>query len=158
LHLRDSGCHLTLREKSGELREPGRHPQGERAGTRPNIHDCRGNSRGMALAGPTPSQRPRRRGRERTAIMLTHTFSYEECLHTSLRVAWKEEDVLKNRDFDYSRRFLPNRLAGVDEIGCLDATEKLKLNQIIGNAYCHIFAFVEEFIVPQVLEEAQRDI
>jgi hypothetical protein len=90
--------------------------------------------------------------------MLTHTFSYEECLHTSLRVAWKEEDVLKNRDFDYSRRFLPNRLAGVDEIGCLDATEKLKLNQIIGNAYCHIFAFVEEFIVPQALEQAQRDI
>ena len=90
--------------------------------------------------------------------MLTHSYSYEECLHTSLKVAWKEEDVLKNRDFDYSRRFLPNRLAGVDEIGCLGETEKLKLNQIIGNAYCHIFAYVEEFIVPQTLEEAQRDI
>ncbi len=90
--------------------------------------------------------------------MLTHTYSYEECLHNSLKVAWKEDDVLKNRDFDYSKRFLPNRLAGVDEIACLDEREKLKLNQIIGNAYCHIFAYVEEFIVPQTLEEAQRDI
>ena len=90
--------------------------------------------------------------------MLAHTYSYEECLHNSLKVAWKEEDVLRNRDFDYSKRFLPNRLAGVDEITCLDRDEKLKLNQIIGNAYCHIFAYVEEFIVPQTLEEAQRDI
>jgi hypothetical protein len=91
-------------------------------------------------------------------MMLSHTYSYEECLHTSLKAAWKEEDVLKNRDFDYSKRFLPNRLAGVDEIACLDEREKLKLNQIIGNAYCHIFAYVEEFIVPQTLEEAQRDV
>jgi hypothetical protein len=91
-------------------------------------------------------------------MMLSHTYSYEECLHTSLKAAWKEEDVLKNRDFDYSKRFLPNRLAGVDEIACLDEREKLKLNQIIGNAYCHIFAYVEEFIVPQALEAAQRDV
>jgi hypothetical protein len=92
------------------------------------------------------------------ATMLSHTYSYEDCLHNSLKAAWKEEDVLRNRDFDYSKRFLPNRLAGVDEIACLDEREKLKLNQIIGNAYCHIFAYVEEFIVPQTLEAAQRDV
>ncbi|HEY7202727.1 MAG TPA: hypothetical protein VIA61_00430 [Methylomirabilota bacterium] len=90
--------------------------------------------------------------------MLSHTYSYDECLHTSLKVAWKEEDVLRGRDFDYSKRFLPNRLSGVDEIACLNQDEKRKLNQIIGNAYCHIFAFVEEFIVPQTLQEAQRDV
>ena len=76
----------------------------------------------------------------------------------SLKVAWKEDDVLKNRDFDYSKRFLPNQLAGVDEIACLDEDEKRKLNQVIGNASCHIFVFVEEFIVPQTLQEAQRDV
>ena len=90
--------------------------------------------------------------------MLSHTFSYDECLHTSLKVAWKEEEILKNRDFDYSKRFLPNRLSGVDEISCLNEDEKRKLNQIIGNAYCHIFAYVEEYIIPQALEAAQRDI
>ena len=90
--------------------------------------------------------------------MLSHSYTYRECLDNSLKVAWKEDDVLRNRDFDYSKRFLPNRLSGVDDITCLDADEKRKLNQIIGNAYCHVFAFVEEFIIPQTLEEAQREV
>jgi hypothetical protein len=64
----------------------------------------------MALA----HSRANAAGRERTTTMLSHTYSYEECLHNSLKVAWKEEDVLKNREFDYSKRFLPNRLAGVE--------------------------------------------
>jgi hypothetical protein len=90
--------------------------------------------------------------------MLSHDYSYPEVLKNSLKVAWTERQVLEGRDFDYSRRFLPNRLSGVDGIRCLDDREKLKLNQIMGNAYCHIFAYVEEYIIPQALEAAQRDI
>src|SRR5215471_1411947 len=90
--------------------------------------------------------------------MLSHDYSYPEILQNSLKVAWTEKQVLEGRDFDYSKRFLPNRLAGVDEIRCLNEGEKLKLNQIMGNAYCHIFGFVEEYIIPQALEAAQRDI
>ena len=90
--------------------------------------------------------------------MLTHDYSYPEILQNSLKVAWTERQVLEGRDFDYSRRFLPNRFSGVDDIGCLNEREKLKLNQIMGNAYCHIFAFVEEYIIPQALEAAERDI
>jgi len=90
--------------------------------------------------------------------MLSHNYSYPEILQNSLKVAWTERQVLEGRDFDYSRRFLPNRLSGVDGIRCLNDREKLKLNQIMGNAYCHIFAYVEEYIIPQALEAAQRDI
>ena len=90
--------------------------------------------------------------------MLNHDYSYAEILQNSLKVAWTERDVLEGRDFDYSKRFLPNRLSGVDGIRCLNDHEKLKLNQIMGNAYCHIFGFVEEYIIPQALEAAQRDI
>ena len=90
--------------------------------------------------------------------MLSHDYSYAGILQNSLKVAWTERQVLEGRDFDYSRRFLPDRLSGVDGIRCLDGREKLKLNQIMGNAYCHIFAFVEEYIIPQALEAAQRDI
>ena len=32
------------------------------------------------------------------------------------------------------------------------------LNQIRGNTYCHIFAFVEEYIVPMVMANANRDV
>jgi hypothetical protein len=90
--------------------------------------------------------------------MLTHDYSYPEILQNSLKVAWTERQVLEGRDFDYSRRFLPDRLSGVDGIRCLNEREKLKLNQLMGNAYCHIFAYVEEYIIPQALEAAQRDI
>jgi hypothetical protein len=90
--------------------------------------------------------------------MLSHDYSYPEILQTSLKVSWTEREVLDGRDFDYSRRFLPNRLSGTDGIGCLNEREKLKLNQIMGNAYCHLFGYVEEYIIPQALEAAQRDI
>ena len=90
--------------------------------------------------------------------MLTHNFTYQECLDISKRVSWLEDDVLADKNFDFSKRFLPNRLTGVDDIGCLNDNEKLQLNQIMGNAYCHIFAFVEEFIIPTVTEEAMRDV
>ena len=90
--------------------------------------------------------------------MLSHNYTYQDCLDVSKRVSWLEDDVLADKNFDFSKRFLPNRLAGVDEIGCLNDNEKLQLNQIMGNAYCHIFAFVEEFIIPTVAEEAMKDV
>ena len=90
--------------------------------------------------------------------MLSHNYTYQECLDISKRVSWVEDDILADKNFDFSKRFLPNRLTGVDEIGCLNDNERLQLNQIMGNAYCHIFAFVEEFIIPTVMEEALKDV
>ena len=46
----------------------------------------------------------------------------------------------------------------MDAITCLDAGEKLKLNQIRGNSYCHIVAFVEEYIIPLVLDHARENV
>jgi hypothetical protein len=89
-----------------------------------------------------------------TTTMVTHNYTFRNVLENSKKVAWTEDDVLNGRSFDLSKRFLPNRLSGVDDIDCLNEEEKLKLNQIMGNAYCHLFAFVEEFIVPTVTEEA----
>ena len=83
---------------------------------------------------------------------VSHNYSYEDVLHNSKKVAWTEDQVLNGRRFDLSKRFLPNSLSGVDAIAILNEDEKRKLNQIMGNAYCHLFAFVEEFIVPTVTE------
>ena len=82
-----------------------------------------------------------------------HTYTYQDILANSKKVSWSEDEVLRNRSFDLSERFLPNSLSGVDGISCLNEDEKLKLNQIMGNAYLHLFAFVEEFIVPTVTQE-----
>lgn len=90
--------------------------------------------------------------------MLTHDYSYEQCLEGSIKSAWSVEECFAGRDFDLSRPFLPERIAGVRDIGCLDDDEKRLLNQIRGNSYCHIFAFVEEYIVPLVMDRARSDV
>jgi hypothetical protein len=87
-----------------------------------------------------------------TATRVSHNYTFQNTLENSKKVAWQEDDVLNGRRFDLSKRFLPNRLTGVDEIDFLNQDEKRKLNQIMGNAYFHLFAFVEEFIVPTVTE------
>lgn len=85
-------------------------------------------------------------------MTVTHSYTYEDVLANSKKVAWTEDQVLNDRRFDMSKRFLPNNLSGVDGITSLNEDEKRSLNQIMGNAYLHLFAFVEEFIVPTVAE------
>jgi hypothetical protein len=89
--------------------------------------------------------------------MLTHDYSYASCLDGSVHNAWSVDDCFQGRDFDFAKPFLPERIAGVSGISCLNDDEKRMLNQIRGNSYCHIFAFVEEYIVPMVLANATRD-
>jgi hypothetical protein len=90
--------------------------------------------------------------------MLTHEYSYETCLRGSVKNAWTVDDCFQGRDFDFAKPFLPDRIAGVSAIGCLSDDEKRMLNQIRGNSYCHIFAFVEEYIVPMVVDHARGDV
>ena len=90
--------------------------------------------------------------------MSTLQYSYETCLDGSVKNAWTVDDCFQGRDFDFTKPFLPDRIAGVSGIGCLSDIEKRKLNQIRGNSYCHIFAFVEEYIVPMVVDHARGDV
>jgi hypothetical protein len=90
--------------------------------------------------------------------VLTREYSYDVCLQGSVRNAWTVDDCFRGRDFDFGKPFLPERIAGVNSIGCLTREEKRMLNQIRGNSYCHIFAFVEEYIVPMVVDRARADV
>jgi len=92
------------------------------------------------------------------ATMPSHSYAYAECLGNSVKNAWSVDDCFQGRDFDFSKRFLPDRIAGVNGIACLSDVEKLKLNQIRGNSYCHIFAFVEEYIIPMVMDHAREHV
>jgi hypothetical protein len=90
--------------------------------------------------------------------MLTHQYNYAQALEGSLHRSWDVEDVFQGRTFDFTKPFLPERLAGVESITCLTVDEKRSLNQIRANSYCHLFAFVEEYIVPMVIANANRDV
>lgn len=90
--------------------------------------------------------------------MLVNDYSYADCLNNSVKRSWTVEDCFQGRDFDLAKRFLPDRIAGVNEISCLGEIEKRMLNQIRGNSYCHLFAFVEEFIIPMVMDHAREEV
>jgi len=92
-----------------------------------------------------------------TTQIVQHDFSYESALHDSHKVSWRVEDLIGNgKTLDFTRPFLPDALAGVRGIHALSEREKLALNQIRGNSYLHIFGFVEQFILPFVLEQTQQ--
>jgi len=89
--------------------------------------------------------------------MLNHNYQYGAILSDALKVGWKVEDLIGgDKKLDFTRPFLPESLAGVKGIQCLGEAEKLKLNQIRGNSYLYLFGFVEEFILPYVLEHTQK--
>jgi hypothetical protein len=99
---------------------------------------------------------PRAQGvRSGGRTMLTHAYDYHSILETSQRINWQIGDVIGGREFDFSRPFLPDALAGVAGIRCLDDAEKLKLNHIRAFTYLYLFGLVEEYIVPSVLDHVR---
>lgn len=91
--------------------------------------------------------------------MITMNFDYESCLRASEKIAWKLDDVFPpDMKLDFSRRFLPDTLVAADSLSFLSADERLKLNQIMGNGYLHLFYFVEEYIIASVLQHANAEI
>ncbi len=83
-------------------------------------------------------------------------YNYEKALENSQKVNWQVDDLIgSEHPLDFSKRFLPESLAGVDALEFLSPEEKRLLNQIRGHEYLNIFALVEEFIVPFVVERAR---
>ena len=82
--------------------------------------------------------------------------TYESALAASQKVMWRIEDVIGgDKRLDFSRPFLPESLARVDQLAFLDAGERLVLNQIRGHEYLCMFGIVEEFILPFVVDHAR---
>jgi hypothetical protein len=59
---------------------------------------------------------------------------------------------------DYSRPFLPSPFSGESRTSVLNKAEGLKLNHITGNSYMNLFAFVEEYIIAQVVGHAHAEL
>ncbi|MCI0669403.1 MAG: hypothetical protein L0Y64_02960 [Myxococcaceae bacterium] len=89
--------------------------------------------------------------------MRQQSYDYGAILADSLKVGWRVEDILgEGKALDFTRPFLPEGLAGVQDIRCLSTQEHVVLNHIRGNSYLHLFGFVEEFILPFVMDHARK--
>jgi hypothetical protein len=85
-------------------------------------------------------------------------FDYASCIANSDKITWKLDDVLPlGTELDFSRPFLPEQLVMLQNVTCLNEHEKKRLNQIVGNAYLHLFGFVEEYILATVVQHANAE-
>ncbi len=79
--------------------------------------------------------------------------SYDTVLATSLKAAWRLDDVLApGQELDFSRNFLPESLARTAALASLSTDEQRALNQINAHQYLRLFVIVEEFIIPALLD------
>ena len=78
---------------------------------------------------------------------------YAKCIEISRKVRWDiDKDVIRGREFDFSKKFLPDGLSKIDQLDFLNGEEQRFLSQIQGRTYANMFGFVERFIVAKILE------
>jgi hypothetical protein len=81
------------------------------------------------------------------------TNRFAKVIEVSKRIRWDiDRDVLRDRKFDYSKKFLPDGLSKVDRLEFLSATERRLVSQIQGRTYANIFGLVERYIGAKMLE------
>jgi hypothetical protein len=81
---------------------------------------------------------------------------YARCIENSRRLRWDiERDVIRGRELDFSRHFLPHRLSRVDKLEFLSSADARLLSQIQGRTYANVFGLVERFINAKVLDLAR---
>lgn len=87
------------------------------------------------------------------------TYTYREALEASEKVNWTIDDVIGGgKRLDFSKPFMPESLARVNQLDFLSDDEKRVLNQIRGNEYLSIFGVVEEFILPFIVDHARTQL
>jgi P-aminobenzoate N-oxygenase AurF len=85
-----------------------------------------------------------------------HDFNYPAVLAASTRAAWQIDDVIgPGAALDFSRPFMPEKLARTKGLYMLSGAEKLTLNHIRAHEYLSLFGLVEEFILPFVLDHVR---
>ena len=88
-----------------------------------------------------------------TAAMRPATQRYAKCIETSKRINWDiDRDVIRGRQFDFTKKFLPDGLSKVNQLTFLQPHEKRFLSQIQGRTYANIFGLVERYIGAKTLE------
>jgi hypothetical protein len=82
---------------------------------------------------------------------------YAKCVAASKRVRWEiDRDVIRGRNFDFGKKFLPDGLSKIGELSFLSADERRFLSQIQGRTYANTFGLVERFIGPKIAEVSRE--
>jgi len=78
---------------------------------------------------------------------------YAKCIEVSKRIRWEiDADVIRGREFEFNRKFLPDGLSMVARLPFLTDVEKRVFSQVQGRTYANMFGLVERFIGAKILE------
>jgi demethoxyubiquinone hydroxylase (CLK1/Coq7/Cat5 family) len=81
---------------------------------------------------------------------------YAQVVRLSKKSEWQiDRDLLQDRAFDFSRKFLPDGLSHVDKLEFLSNADARLLSQIQGRTYAYIFGLVERFISAKMLDQGR---
>lgn len=84
---------------------------------------------------------------------------YAQMVKSSKKAEWQiDRDLLQDRRFDFSRKFLPDGLSLIDRLSILTADEARLLSQIQGRTYAYIFGLVERFISAKMLDQGRAHV
>ncbi|MGH8384708.1 MAG: hypothetical protein ACRESJ_04315 [Pseudomonas sp.] len=84
---------------------------------------------------------------------------YAQLVRSSKKAEWQiDRDLLQDRSFDFSRKFLPDGLSRIDRLTFLAADEARLLSQIQGRTYAYIFGLVERFISAKMLDQGRAHV
>ena len=82
---------------------------------------------------------------------------YAKCVEVSKRIRWDtDRDVIRGRQFDFGKHFLPDGLSKAGRLAFLSADEKRLFSQVQGRTYANMFALVERFIGAKVLDVSRE--
>jgi hypothetical protein len=78
---------------------------------------------------------------------------FARCISGSKRVRWDiEADVIRGRQFDRGKKFLPDGLTLAGRLDFVSPQERVYFSQVQGRTYANMFGLVERFICAKVLE------
>lgn len=84
------------------------------------------------------------------------TARYAQVVRLSKKSEWQiDRDLLQDRQFDFTRNFLPAGLSRVDTIPFLSTHDARLLSQVQGRTYAYIFGLVERFISAKMLDQGR---
>jgi hypothetical protein len=92
-------------------------------------------------------------------MQMHHTYDYRSTYQQALRVNWQIDDIIGgDKTLDFRKPFLPEAWVDAEQLEFLPAEEQLAVNHIRSHSYLYLFGFVEEFILPFVVDHARSRI
>lgn len=89
-------------------------------------------------------------------MKIQHNYDYGSTYRQSLQVNWQVDDIIGGeKTLDFRKSFLPEMWVDADALDFLSDREKLTVNHLRSHSYLYLFGFVEEYIVPFVVQHVQ---